>query len=226
MSGKKIVVAALSAGIAVAALTGCTPGATRPGAAAPISSSTAPTPATSSEPSSPAAPAHSAAPRPTKTRTTEPAGQGGSGGSGSTGWSGVDFNKVLFRALGCVDNAEAKGKVALYSVDRVDLAGDTAPEAVVAGSCTPLTGPDHAYVLVFDGAKPGNHPRTMLKIGDGQTLTSADVRINGRNMQIISRALTEKAPLCCPDLLITQTWVGHRGGGITRTSLTTQHLKD
>jgi hypothetical protein len=229
MSGKKIVVAGLSAGIAFAALTGCTQPAGKPIAGAPISSPATSAPATAAPATSAPSSTHTSSPaKPTKTSSGQGgSGQGGSnqGGSVRDGWGGVNFNKVLFRTLGCVDNAEAKGKAELYSVSRADLTGDGWKDAVVAGSCIPLSGPDHSYVLVLDGAKAGDHPTTLITIGKGQDLTTADVKV-GHKITVSSKALSADAPLCCSDLQITQVWEGHRNGDFVRTSLTTRHIQN
>ncbi|MEV6630924.1 hypothetical protein AB0M54_09245 [Actinoplanes sp. NPDC051470] len=211
---KKIVVAGLSAGIALTAAAGCTGPAARPGAAGPAATppSSAPT-----APATPSAPSKPTSSKPAKPSTTS--GGSGGGASDKVTWAKVDFRKQMFYDLNCPDVPEAKGRAQVYSTKRVDLTGDGRKEVVVAGTCVYLSGADGAHVLIY----PGNDRDIenlipLVDIGQDQDLTSAAVRIDGRRVTVTSKALSKKAPTCCPDLQITQTYKWD-GGTFVRTNI-------
>lgn len=214
---KKIVVAGLSAGIALAAAAGCTGPAARPGAAGPAATPPSSAPAAPSSPSAPSDPSAPSAPKPTSSKPST--ASGGGGGSEKVTWAKTDFRKQMFYDLNCPDVAEAKGRAQVYSTKRVDLTGDGRKEVVVAGTCVYLSGADGAHVLIY----PGNDRDIenlipMVDIGQDQDLTSAAVRIDGRRVTVTSKALSKTAPTCCPDLKITQTYKWD-GGTFVRTNI-------
>lgn len=201
--------------VAATALVGCSkPAAPAASPSTPAAPPPAASPSASPSPASPASPSAQLTASPSKTSP---------GGGGSAGWDGVDFRKVLFRELGCTDVPESKGKAVVLSAQRADLTGDGRKEAVVAGSCFVRSGPDHAYVFVYDGADVGSRPTALVRIGEDQDLTTATVKVGGNQVTVTSQALSKDAPLCCPDLRITQTYVWG-GSRFLRKSITEKDL--
>jgi hypothetical protein len=96
------------------------------------------------------------------------------------------------------------------SVRRADLTGDGRTESIVAAACRSTTAPNPVRVFVHDGAGRRAPGKLLLTIGTNQYLTSAELTITGRTVRVVSRALSDRAPRCCPDLRITQsyTWTG------------------
>jgi hypothetical protein len=96
------------------------------------------------------------------------------------------------------------------STHYADLTGDGRPEAVVAASCRTTTGANPIAIFVYDGTRTRQPLKSLLIVGRDQFLVTAEVTIKGKTMTITSKALTSKAPRCCPDQLIVQsyTWKG------------------
>ena len=80
----------------------------------------------------------------------------------------------------------------------------------VLSACRTTTASDPIRVLVYDGTDRRAPLRRLGTIGTGRYLVSADLRTKGRTVTVTSRALSDDAPRCCPDLRITQTyeWTG------------------
>lgn len=193
MSYRATTIVVLTAAVALA---GCTAAKTP---------QAAPTPGVSATSSAPAA-----------TAPTTPS-QGGTGGG--SGWSGADFAKLMFKQLACPDFDEAEGKAEVTGKRYTDLTGDGRAEAVVTAACFTTTAANPAHVVVFDG--DGHRP--LLDIGRDQHLTTAKVTIDGDSLTVVSDALSDQAPRCCPDLRITQTYAWD-GDAFGRTSIDRKQL--
>jgi hypothetical protein len=203
----KLVLGALAtAGLAAVALTGCT--ADSPAARPPVRPATSATAVPSPTPAT--APASG-------TASTPPGGQGG-----SAGWGDVDFEKVMFAQLDCPDFQDAHRRAEVFDVKKADLTGDGRRDAVVTAACFTNTASNPARVVIFDGAEAPN-PRPLVSIGRNQDLVTAVVQIKGGTVTVTSKALSAKAPRCCPDRLITQAyaWQGH---GFSRVRLVEKNL--
>jgi hypothetical protein len=59
------------------------------------------------------------------------------------------------------------------------------------------------HVFVFDGNSTG---KPLLDAGKKQYFRTADVKVSGRTIEITADALSTDAPLCCPDLVVWQSW--------------------
>jgi hypothetical protein len=197
----KIAAAAAFGGSAIVALSACS--------AAVEATPTAP---------QPAATGTAAAPKPTPSstasastgRVTEPKRETTTKGTkttAGTGWAAVSWKTVTFDALNCPHfNGYTTADVS--SVQYSDLTGDGRKEAVVAASCQTTTAQNPISVFVYDGANTKQPLKRLLSIGVHSYLVTAKVTINGKTVTVNSKALSDKAPRCCPDLRIVQsaTW--------------------
>jgi hypothetical protein len=193
------------AGSAAAALSACTAAAEqRPTAPQPAgtTSNAAPGPSATSLPTS--APAED---DPT-TRVTKPKT------ATSTGWSTVDWAPAAFEALNCPRLSGVKG-ADIDSIRYADLTGDGRTDAIVAASCKTTTARNPISIFVYDGTDTRVPLKRLLSIGVHQYLVTADVTVAGRTVSVKSKALSDKAPRCCPDLTIAQgyTWRNGRFAG-------------
>jgi hypothetical protein len=204
------------------ALTGCAIAATAAcsaPSAAPIAA-----PSASSGAGSAASQAAGPPPSPTVSSSTRPAAPAEKPSTGekpsapSTGQGGqsddTDWAKVAFRALGCKRHSDLPKRAEVQHVDHVDLTGDGRRDTIVAASCPTTTSTNAVRLFVF-GADSSTEP--LLTIGKDSYLRTADVRTKGRSLTVESEALSDDAPLCCPDLRITQSWTW-TGSAFTRTA--------
>ncbi len=211
---------ALSA-CALAALSACTPAA-RPVAAPPSAppaasgAGAAPTASTGSRPAAP----KSAAPKPDAPAAAKPAGTvAAKPAAARPSWKDVDFEKAAYADLGrCVRTPELPDTAEISAVRYADLTGDGVTEAVVAAACRTTTASNPISVFLYDGKDRRAPLRRLGAIGTSQYLVSAELRTKGRTVTVTSRALSDGAPRCCPDLRITQTYEWS-GGELRRTAI-------
>jgi hypothetical protein len=116
----------------------------------------------------------------------------------------------------CPAEADA-ASVEVDDVTYADLTGDGHDEALVVAVCLTLPGSDPARVFVYDGN------RLLLTVGDGDRLTSSEVRVSGRTLTVASLALSDDDPRCCPDLAVTEAWTW-TGGDFERTARTVKRI--
>ncbi|GAA3946252.1 hypothetical protein [Actinoplanes auranticolor] len=171
-----------------------------------------------------AGPAPSPTVSPTAKATTRPAAPAEEPSAPSTGQGGqstdTDWAKAAFRALGCKRHADLPKRAELQQVEHADLTGDGRRDTIVAGSCPTTTSTNAVHVFVF-GAGSATGP--LLTIGKDSYLRTADLRTKGRSLTVESEALSDDAPLCCPDLRITQSWKW-TGSAFTRTAFKSSAL--
>jgi hypothetical protein len=205
--------------LSLLALTGCAIAAT----AACSTPSDAPIAAPSASTGAGSAASQAAGPAPsptvsTSTRPAAPAEKPATSEKPSTGQGGqaddTDWAKVAFRALGCKRHADLPKRAEVQHVDHSDLTGDGRKDTIVAASCPTTTSTNAVRVFVF-GADSSTGP--LLTIGKDSYLRTADLRTKGRSLTVESEALSDDAPLCCPDLRITQSWKW-TGSDFTRTA--------
>jgi hypothetical protein len=97
-------------------------------------------------------------------------------------------------------------KTEVDSIHYADLTGDGLTEAIVAASCFTTTSQNPINVFIYDGADRRSPLARLVTIGKDQYLQTAEVRTKDATITVTSRALSDKAPRCCPDLRITQKY--------------------
>lgn len=147
----------------------------------------------------------------TATATAKPAATSAAPAGNRPGWTGVDFNSLTFDALNC-PHLNGYRTAEVDSTHYADLNGDGRAEAIVAASCRTTTAQNPISVFVYDGTDVRVPLKRLLTVGDHAYLVTAQVTVRDRTMTVTSKALSDKAPRCCPDLLITQRyrWDGSR----------------
>jgi hypothetical protein len=181
------------AGCAVVATAACSSPSSP---AAPPVAAPATLPSASAGVGGPDAQAPSPAASPSATSKKPPTGQGGKAGE-------VDWKRVAFRTLGCKQHADLPDRAEVQRVDHADLTGDGKRDAIVTASCPTTTSTNAVHVFVFGGDSTG---KPLLDAGQGEYLRTADVTVSGRTIKVDAEALSKQAPLCCPDLRISQSW--------------------
>ena len=151
-------------------------------------------------------------------------GQGGQqdqGGKTDQGGqaSEVNWKKVAFQTLGCKRQTGLPERAEVKRVDHADLTGDGQRDAIVVASCPTTTSTNAVHVYVFEGNSTG---KPLLDAGQGLYLRTADVQTSGRKITVDAEALSDDAPLCCPDLRIQQSWTWSGSGFETKGPKTTK----
>ena len=116
-------------------------------------------------------------------------------------WKSIDWKSVT---AGEMPNCPQKTEV--DSVRYADLTGDGRTEAIVAAACWTDTSQNPIIVFVYDGTDRRTPLARLLTIGKDQYLKTATVRTKSATITVTSEALSDDAPRCCPDLLITQKY--------------------
>ena len=185
------------AGCAVVATTACSSpskSTATPPIAAPSASSGVGAPAEESaspEPTATTSPAASPSP-PSRKPATGQAGQS----------SEPDWKRIAFRALACKPSY-LPAKAEIHQVDHADLTGDGRRDAIVVASCPTNPSTNAVHVFVYDG---DSTKKPLLTVGKDSYLRTADITTSGRKLTVDSEAISDDAPLCCPDLRVSQTW--------------------
>jgi len=120
----------------------------------------------------------------------------------------VDWASVVEPALNC---PKPRPHAAWYVVHaRVaavgDLTRDGKRETVVVSSCPSSTSSNPLVAFVYDGASKPSAPRLLGKLGKNRYFKSLKVAIQGGRVQLHGKALSDQAPRCCPDLMVSQTY--------------------
>ncbi|MFI6604387.1 hypothetical protein ACIBHX_49865 [Nonomuraea sp. NPDC050536] len=120
----------------------------------------------------------------------------------------VDWASVVEPALNC----PKPGPHAAWYVVRArvaavgDLTGDGRHETVVVSSCPSPTSSNPLIAFVYDGASKPSAPHLLGKLGKNRYFKSLKVAIRGGRVQLHGKALSDQAPRCCPDLIVSQTY--------------------
>jgi hypothetical protein len=137
----------------------------------------------------------------------------------------VDWASVVEPSLDCIKpGPHAAWYVVRARVAAVgDLTRDGKRETVVVSSCPSPTSSNPLIAFVYDGASGSSAPHLLGKMGENRYFRSLKVSIRGGNVRVYGKAVSGKAPRCCPDLIVSQTY---RWGGETlrRTAETVNHL--
>ncbi|WP_157246847.1 hypothetical protein [Nonomuraea typhae] len=138
----------------------------------------------------------------------------GGGTAGAATAAKVDWASVVKPALNCPKpEPRAAWNVVRARVAGVgDLTRDGKRETVVVSSCPSPTASNPMIAFVYDGSAKPSAPRLLGKLGKNRYFTSLKVAIRGGAVHLQGRALSDKAPRCCPDLIVSQTyrWDGTR----------------
>ncbi|GAA3200793.1 hypothetical protein [Nonomuraea roseoviolacea] len=120
----------------------------------------------------------------------------------------VDWAAVVKPALHCPQaGSHASWNVVRARVAAVgDLTRDGRRETVVVSSCPSPTSSNPSIAFVYDGAAKPSAPRLLGKLGTNRYFTSLKVGIQGGTVHLRGKALSDKAPRCCPDLIVEQTY--------------------
>ncbi|MEU8142711.1 hypothetical protein [Nonomuraea sp. NPDC048901] len=126
----------------------------------------------------------------------------------------VDWASVVESALNC---PKPRPRAAWYVVHaRVaavgDLTRDGKRETVVVSSCPSSTSSNPLIAFVYDGASKPSAPRLLGKLGKNRYFRTLKVAIRGGSAHLHGKAISDRAPRCCPDLIVSQTyrWDGTR----------------
>ncbi len=126
----------------------------------------------------------------------------------------VDWASVVEPSLNC----PKPGRHAAWYVVRArvaavgDLTRDGRRETVVVSSCPSPTSSNPLIAFVYDGASRSSAPHLLGKLGENRYFRSLKVKIRGGHVRLYGEAVSKKAPRCCPDLIVSQTY---RWGGAT-----------
>jgi hypothetical protein len=192
-----------AAGCAAVATAACSSPSTGTPAAAPSASvgvGSVPDEGTGSAASPSASSTASRAASPTRT-TAAPSEKPSTGQGGQSGE--VNWKQVAFRTLGCKHHSDLPDRAEVQHIDHADVTGDGRRETIVTASCPTTTSTNAVHVFVFDGS---GSKKPLLSVGKTQYLRTAEVQVSGRKITIKAEALSNDAPLCCPDERLTQTW--------------------
>ncbi|MFI6903067.1 hypothetical protein ACIBKY_17525 [Nonomuraea sp. NPDC050394] len=126
----------------------------------------------------------------------------------------VDWASVVEPMLNC---PKPRPKAAWYVVRaRVaavgDLTRDGRRETVVVSSCPSPTSSNPLIAFVYDGVSKPSAPRLLGRLGKNRYFTSMKVSIRGGLAHLRGKVVSDRAPRCCPDLIVSQT---HRWDGTT-----------
>ncbi|MEU6721622.1 hypothetical protein ABZ897_60170 [Nonomuraea sp. NPDC046802] len=120
----------------------------------------------------------------------------------------VDWASVVEPALNC----PKPGPHAAWYVVRArvaavgDLTRDGRHETVVVSSCPSPTSSNPLIAFVYDGASKPSAPRLLGKLGKNRYFKSLKVATRGGRVHLHGKALSDQAPRCCPDLIVSQTY--------------------
>ncbi|MFI6291411.1 hypothetical protein ACIBEJ_07465 [Nonomuraea sp. NPDC050790] len=122
---------------------------------------------------------------------------------GEAGWAAV-----VKPALNCPQpKTRAAWNVVRARVAAVgDLTGDGGRETVVVSSCPSPTASNPLIAFVYDGAAKPSNPRLLGALGKNRYFKSLKVTVRGGRVHLHGKALSDAAPRCCPDLVVSQTY--------------------
>ncbi|MER6949996.1 hypothetical protein ABT294_38870 [Nonomuraea sp. NPDC000554] len=141
-------------------------------------------------------------------------------------FEGTDWAKVVEPALHCPKPRPSdtwyvvRARVAAVG----DLTRDGKPETVVVSSCPSPTSGNPTISFVYDGASKRSAPRLIGALGKNRYFKTQNVTIQNGQVDLSGKVVSDKAPNCCPDLIVRQTykWNGTKflrtSEKLTRTS--------
>jgi hypothetical protein len=120
----------------------------------------------------------------------------------------VDWASVVEPALNCPESGpHAAWYVVRARVAAVgDLTRDGRRETVVVSSCPSPTSSNPLIAFVYDGASKPSAPHLLGKLGKNRYFKSLKVAIRGGRVHLHGKAVSDRAPRCCPDLIVSQTY--------------------
>ncbi|MFI9590149.1 hypothetical protein [Nonomuraea sp. NPDC052265] len=140
-------------------------------------------------------------------------------GQATDPFKGVDWAPVVERALHCPKPGPkdswyvVRARVAAVG----DLTRDGRPETVVVSSCPSPTSGNPMIAFVYDGASRRSAPRLIGELGKNRYFKSQNVTVQQGQVQLSGKVVSDRAPRCCPDLLVRQTYKWN-GKAFQRTS--------
>jgi hypothetical protein len=120
----------------------------------------------------------------------------------------VDWASVVEPDLNCPEpGPHAAGYVVRARVAAVgDLTRDGRRETVVVASCPSSTSSNPLIAFAYDEASSSSAPRLLGKLGENRYFKSLKVTIRGGHVHLYGKAVSDQAPRCCPDLIVSQTY--------------------
>ncbi|MEV4898461.1 hypothetical protein AB0K48_54925 [Nonomuraea sp. NPDC055795] len=120
----------------------------------------------------------------------------------------VDWASVVEPVLNC---PKPRPKAAWYVVRaRVaavgDLTRDGRRETVVVSSCPSPTSSNPLIAFVYDGVSKPSAPRLLGHLGKNRYFKSMKVSTRGGLVHLRGKVISDRAPRCCPDLVVSQTY--------------------
>ncbi|MEV0618919.1 hypothetical protein AB0I81_36765 [Nonomuraea sp. NPDC050404] len=129
------------------------------------------------------------------------------GGVAAAG-AATDWASVVEPELGCLEPRPGddwyvvRARVAATG----DLTGDGRRETVVVSSCPSPTSSNPLIAFVYDGAAKSPEPRLLGKLGENRYFKSMKVTLGGGQVRLHGKVVSDRAPNCCPDLTVEQTY--------------------
>ncbi|MFC5834468.1 hypothetical protein [Nonomuraea insulae] len=120
----------------------------------------------------------------------------------------VDWASVVEPALHC----PKPGRNAAWYVVRArvaavgDLTRDGRRETVVVSSCPSPTSSNPLIAFLYDGAAKPSAPHLLGKLGKNRYFKSMKVTVHGGLVHLRGKVVSDRAPNCCPDLIVSQTY--------------------
>lgn len=139
-------------------------------------------------------------------------------------FNGIDWAAVVEQALHCPKPRPndtwyvVRARVAAVG----DLTHDGQPETVVVSSCPSPTSGNPVISFVYDGASKRSAPRLIGALGKNRYFKSQNVTIRHGQVQLSGKVVSDRAPNCCPDLIVRQTYKWN-GTKFLRTSEKVTH---
>ncbi|MGN9786469.1 hypothetical protein ACTMTF_33950 [Nonomuraea sp. ZG12] len=120
----------------------------------------------------------------------------------------VDWASVVEADLNCPEpGPHAARYVVRARVAAVgDLTRDERRETVVVASCPSSTSSNPLIAFVYDEASSSSAPHLLGKLGENRYFRSLKVTIGGGHVHLYGKAVSDRAPRCCPDLIVSQTY--------------------
>ncbi|WP_214321230.1 hypothetical protein [Nonomuraea sediminis] len=120
----------------------------------------------------------------------------------------VDWASVVEPALKCPKpGPNASWYVVRARVAAIgDLTRDGRRETVVVSSCPSPTSSNPLIAFVYDGASKPSNLHLLGKLGKNRYFKSLKVAIRGGRVQLQGKVVSDRAPNCCPDLVVSQTY--------------------
>ncbi|MBB5084087.1 hypothetical protein [Nonomuraea endophytica] len=129
-------------------------------------------------------------------------------GAAASAASRVDWPSVVEPALNC---PKPRPKAAWYVVRAPvaavgDVTRDGRRETVVVSSCPSPTSSNPLVAFVYGGAAKTKTPHLLGKLGTNRYFKSMKVSIRGGLVHLRGKVISDRAPRCCPDLNVSQTY--------------------